>query len=216
MVDMSTPTVHSAMLCVSAYEGDLAEARRFLSAGTPVDALAGDGHVRGYTALTATCGFSESTEMVDLLLEHGACIDKVNHYGRSPLMCAVINGSSKMSQHLSERGAALDLRHKNGMTALDYARKAVAESRGEHQRADATAVEATLLRQRARRRLRLLARHARILMLTRHCREALVLLFHHVHYRPGGAGAHAAHDDWCFRVAVVTQRQPARLRALCA
>jgi hypothetical protein len=115
MVDMSTPTVHSAMLCVSAYEGDLAEARRFLSAGTPVDALAGDGHVRGYTALTATCGFSESTEMVDLLLEHGACIDKVNHYGRSPLMCAVINGSSKMSQHLSERGAALDLRHKNGM-----------------------------------------------------------------------------------------------------
>ena len=87
----------AAALCVAAYEGDVERARELLShSEAPVNALANSGNVRGYTALTAACGFCSSTEIVDLLLARRADIDLVNHYGRSPLMSAVINQNCEM------------------------------------------------------------------------------------------------------------------------
>ena len=68
-------------------------------------------------------------------------------------MSAVIDGSPVIVAYLMKRGADWRLRHKNGMTAMDYARKALTESRTEEQRAAAIEVEVALRSGRARQRL---------------------------------------------------------------
>lgn len=179
----------AAALCIAAYEGDVERARELLShSEAPVNALADSGNVRGYTALTAACGFCSSTEIVDLLLARRADIDLVNHYGRSPLMSAVINQNCEIVAHLLRRGAEFELHHKNGMTALDYAHKAIAESRTAPQRAKAIEIEAALVAGRTHQRLRLLARRGRVEVIASHWRGLLRLLYAEVHYRPGGEG----------------------------
>ena len=183
-------------LCVAAYECDTSRIRELLAAGTPVDALAREGHVSGYTALTAACGFAESTEVIDILLLWGAEIDRPNHYGRTPLMCSVINGSAKMCNHLLRGGAHLNLRHKNRMTVFDYAQKAVAESRNGPQREAAEHAIQALQSCRARRRYASLARHLRIKALVRGWSELLVWLHADVCFRPGGSGWRRCRDEF--------------------
>ena len=82
-----------------------------------------------------------------------------------------------------------------GMTALDYGRKAVAESRTEDQRADALEVLRVLSAAHARRRLRKVAAYAwretrcrRIGLVARRFSELLLLTFDEIQYRPGGRG----------------------------
>ena len=187
----------AAALCVAAYEGDVERARELLSQSeAPVNALANSGNVRGYTALTAACGFCSSKEIVDLLLARRADIDLVNHYGRSPLMSAVINQNCEIVAHLLRRGAEFELHHKNGMTALTYAHKAIAESRTAHQRTVAVGIEDALVAGRARQRLRLLARRGRVEVIASHWRDWLRLLYAEVHYRPGGEGERRCHQHF--------------------
>ena len=187
-------------LCIAAVDGDCDTINDTLSGLTadesPVNLIAGDGNVRGYTALTAACGFSSSLVVIDLLLAHGADIDQINHYGRTPLMCAVINGSAAVAAHLLDCGAAHAIRHKNGMTCFDYARKAIAESRSEAERTEALTVDHALRAGRARQRLGVLARQARVETLARWWRMHLLLLFDEVHFRPGGLGARQCHDHF--------------------
>ena len=186
----------TSQLCVAAYEGNLDRVRALLADGVAVNAYANSGNVRGYTALTAAAGFCNSTEIIDTLLLHGADIDRINHYGRTALMSAVIDGSPVIVAHLMRRGADWQLRHKNGMTAMDYARKALMESRTEEQRAAAIEVEVALRSGRARQRLGQLARHARIEGIARHWRELLLLLHAEIHFRPYGDGARLCREHF--------------------
>ena len=177
-----------ADLCVASYEGDVDRVRALLDAGVEVDSVASAGNVRGYTALTAACGFSMDTAATALLLEAGATANLPNHYGRSPLMCAVINSNAAATALLLASGAALDQRHKNSMTALGYARLAVAES-ADDTRTAALATESVLLRWRARQRFDALARLTRVIGICRRFEAELLLLFADVKYRPEGRGA---------------------------
>ena len=182
-------------LCVASYQNDVAKVSELLLQGAPVDAQARGGNVRGYTALTAACGFTVSDTVASVLLTHGADPDLTNSYGRTPLMCAVINSNATAAELLLKSGASLTLRHKNQMTALDYARLAVMES-GVHDRDSARQTEAVLLRWRAQRRLRALARHARVLAIRRHFEAHLLLVQADVLYRPGGRGALESRDEF--------------------
>jgi len=110
-------------------------------------------------------------------------------------MCAVINSNAAAAELLLKSGASLELRHKNQMTALDYARLAVMEG-GVHDRQPARQTEAVLLRWRAQRRLRALARHARVLAIGRHFEAHLLLVQAEVLYRPGGRGACESRDEF--------------------
>lgn len=181
-------------LCVASYQNDVARVSELVQ-WVPVDTQARQGNVRGYTALTAACGFTVSDTVALVLLTHGADPDLTNAYGRTPLMCAVINSNAAAAELLLKSGASLELRHKNQMTALDYARLAVMES-GVHDRQPARQTEAVLLRWRAQRRLRALARHARVLAIGRHFEAHLLLVQAEVLYRPGGRGACESRDEF--------------------
>ena len=115
-------------LCVASYSDDEQTVAHLLRSGCPPDGMASFGNVHGYTALTASCGFSRGIAVASLLVEHGASVNLTNSYGRTPLMCSVINSNAAAAELLLEWGACLEQRHKNQMTALDYATLAVAES----------------------------------------------------------------------------------------
>ncbi|EOD34891.1 hypothetical protein EMIHUDRAFT_228194 [Emiliania huxleyi CCMP1516] len=189
--DNRTPT--AANLCTAAYRCDLPLLMTLLEAGADPNAYAKCSAVNGYTALTAACGFAKDSTVVRAMIDHllncGASIDHPNHYGRTPLMSAVINSNAATCDILLQRGALLDLRHKNGMTAVAYGLKAVNESRSDEERVSSRAVARTLLYWRARRRWQKCARYVRIhLLVAQRWRRMLLALFRDVHYRPGGLG----------------------------
>ena len=62
-------------------------------------------------------------DMVALLCEKGANVDRIGSYQQSPLMKACIRGDQKMAEALIERGCNPDLRDKEGRTARDLARR---------------------------------------------------------------------------------------------
>ena len=185
-------------LCMAAYQMDTRLVTDLLDAGADPNALAKSSTVHGYTALTAACGFAANpSDIIDILLRRGACIDMPNHYGRTPLISAVINGNAATCDHLCERGAALELRHKNGMTAIDYARKAVTESRSTEDRTHSHVVLQTLLRRRACRRWSLVARHVLAHhIIASHWRALLLVIYDEVHFRPGGLGEIACSENF--------------------
>ena len=188
----------AALLCAAAYECDLRLVTAVLDAGVNPDEYAKSTTVSGYTALTAAAGFApKACDIIDVLLQRGASINLPNHYGRTPLMSAVISGNAATCDRLLQHGAALDVQHKNGMTALDYARKAVTESRTDEDAATATRVLETLLSWQARCRLRRFARHVRVHhVLAQRWRDMLLCLFHEVHFRPDGLGAAACRENF--------------------
>ena len=183
-------------LCVACYQGDMHEVHRLLGLGAAVDGTARSGHVRGYTPLTVACGFTSTAEVAAVLLQGGASSNLANHYGRTPLMAAVINSNAAAAKLLLAHGAALEQRHKNGMTAIDYARLAVAESANTAGQDAALETAAVLVRWRARRRLRALARHARIAAIARCFERHLLVALDEVLYRPGGRGAQRSRDSF--------------------
>lgn len=194
----------SSEICTATYTDGVDKVRALLSVHgrAAINIRASTGNTAGYTPLTAASGFCTSLELIDVLLQHGADIDQINHYGRTPLMCAVINGSPEVTAHLLRRGAKHDIQHKNGMHAADYARKAIAESRTESERTEALAVDYALRVGRARQRLGMLARHVRIELIACCWKAQLLLLFDEVHYRPSGLGARACreHFEACVEV----------------
>jgi ankyrin repeat protein len=75
-----------------------------------------------YTALhyAATVG---SDSAASLLLEHGANVDIVGHYGRTPLHCAAVNGEEKVVRVLMQHKPNVKAKDRKGETAFDLARK---------------------------------------------------------------------------------------------
>ena len=60
---------------------------------------------------------------IDILLKYGAQIDKADKYeGWTPLIISVLNFSPKTCKILLKRGALRDLRCREGLSAIDYAR----------------------------------------------------------------------------------------------
>src|SRR3990167_3125082 len=74
-----------------------------------------------YAASNAT---TVSVDMVRLLLEHHAYIDAESPNRSTPLMMAAHYGSTDVVQLLLEEGADPMIRNEQGMTAIDFARRA--------------------------------------------------------------------------------------------
>jgi ankyrin repeat protein len=77
----------------------------------------------GSTALLVHARDGYATEVVTLLLRHGADPNSVNDKGWTPLMEAASNGNAKNVQALLEGGANRSAKNHAGETALDLARK---------------------------------------------------------------------------------------------
>ena len=87
-------------LCVASYQNDVARVSELVQ-GVPVDAQARQGNVRGYTALTAACGFTVSDAVAMVLLAHGAEKDVRGPAGLTPANYAQRHGHADLAAELA-------------------------------------------------------------------------------------------------------------------
>lgn len=106
-------------LMMAALKGHLKQARRLVERGAQVNKP--DWAPLHYAASTDR---PQSLDMVRLLLEHHAYIDAASPNGTTPLMMAAFYGSTGLVELLLEEGADPLLRNQQGMSAIDFARRA--------------------------------------------------------------------------------------------
>jgi uncharacterized protein len=122
-------------LMMAALKGQLPQARRLIARGAEVNRP-------GWTPLhyAATGNTAGSLEVVRLLLERHAYIDAESPNRSTPLMMAAQYGAPAVVRLLLEEGADPLLRNEQGLTAIDFARRA--------ERPDAAALIAAAIRAR--------------------------------------------------------------------
>lgn len=100
--------------------GNLAVARKLLDMGV----LADEPERSGITLLDRAV-LGNQVEMAQLLIAHGADVNRADRIGFTPLLYAasIDFGDSAMIDLLLKSGARADVRTKDGLTALDLARK---------------------------------------------------------------------------------------------
>lgn len=110
----TTPMAGAARL------GNLAVARKLLELGVPADEM----EPSGMTLLDRAV-LGNQVEMARLLIAHGADVNHTDRIGFTPLLYAasIDFGDSAMIDLLLKSGAHADIRTKDGLTALDLARK---------------------------------------------------------------------------------------------
>lgn len=98
----------------------LAALRGYLDLCVKLVARGAEINKSGWTPLhyAATGG---NSEIVALLLKHGATVDAIAPNGSTPLMMAAMFGSTEAVRQLLDAGADPDLKNAGGQTALDYA-----------------------------------------------------------------------------------------------
>jgi uncharacterized protein len=106
-------------LMIAAIKGHLELARALIRRGAEVNKP-------GWTPLhyAASRPEPDSLDMVRLLLEHHAYIDAESPNKTTPLMMAAMYGDRSVVRLLVEEGADASLRNEQGLTAVDFARRA--------------------------------------------------------------------------------------------
>ena len=106
-------------LMMAAIKGHVRQARRLIERGAEVNKT-------GWTPLhyAASRAEPDSVGMARLLLEHHAYIDAESPNRSTPLMLAAMYGHADVVRLLLEEGADPSLRNEQGLTAVDFARRA--------------------------------------------------------------------------------------------
>jgi len=98
----------------AAYRGDTTSVQKCLSEGVPVDRRTEFGD---YTALVLS-GYTPYTNVVAMLLQHGADVNAQDEGGMSALHCAAYKGQIETARLLIQHGADLSLTNSYGFTPL--------------------------------------------------------------------------------------------------
>jgi ankyrin repeat protein len=100
--------------------GDIEVARTLLDLGAPVDFADGNG-----ITMLGRAALNNDLDMARMLIERGANVNVVDKQGMTPLLWAanIDFGDSAMVGLLIRSGAKADARNKDGLTALELARK---------------------------------------------------------------------------------------------
>jgi uncharacterized protein len=117
-VELRNPQGESPLM-IAAIKGHLAPAQRLIQRGAEVNKT-------GWTPLhyAASRAEPDSVAMARLLLEHHAYIDAESPNRSTPLMLAAMYGHTDVARLLLEEGADPSLRNEQGLTAVDFARRA--------------------------------------------------------------------------------------------
>ena len=110
------PLRTDSLLHISVARGDLADVKRLLDAGLPVDLLARDGLAPLHWALAR-----EDTAMLSLLLERGSPVDVRSIEGATPLMNAAQARSVQKVAYFLDHGADPNATDGRGFTTLHRA-----------------------------------------------------------------------------------------------
>jgi ankyrin repeat protein len=100
--------------------GDIEVARTLLDLGAPVDFADGNG-----ITMLGRAALNNDIEMARLLISRGATVNVTDKMGMTPLLWAanIDFGDTAMIELLLQSGARADARNKDGLTALELARK---------------------------------------------------------------------------------------------
>ena len=100
--------------------GDAAVARALFDLGTPIEFADGNG-----ITMLGRAALNNEVAMAAWLIERGANVNVVDKLGMTPLLWAASSdfGDPAMIELLLKSGARADARNKDGLTALDLARK---------------------------------------------------------------------------------------------
>src|SRR5688572_25935675 len=100
--------------------GDAAVARALFDLGTPIEFADGNG-----ITMLGRAALNNEVEMARALIERGANVNVVDKLGMTPLLWAASSdfGDPAMVELLLKSGARADARTKDGLTALELARK---------------------------------------------------------------------------------------------
>jgi ankyrin repeat protein len=112
----------SALMSACRYSDDPFAANFLLNHGAKVDFPKS---AKGRTPLIIACAYYGGISLCSALLNHGAAINAVTTNGETALMFAASNTKADLVKYLIEKGANPQLKNKQGLTALDYATKAV-------------------------------------------------------------------------------------------
>jgi uncharacterized protein len=117
-VELRNPQGESPLM-IAAIKGHLGPAERLIQRGAEVNKT-------GWTPLhyAASRAEPDGVAMVRLLLEHHAYIDAESPNRSTPLMLAAMYGHADVARLLLEEGADPSLRNEQGLTAVDFARRA--------------------------------------------------------------------------------------------
>lgn len=108
-----SPLRTHSLLHIAVARGDVAAIERHISAGLPVDLLAGDGLSPLHWALAC-----DNPAVLPLLLERGSPVDVRSDEGATPLMTAVQSASLEKITFLLDHGADVNARDNRGFTSL--------------------------------------------------------------------------------------------------
>jgi hypothetical protein len=114
--DPDQPLRSQSLLHIAAARGYAPGIEAQLSAGVPVDLLAGDGLAPLHWGLV-----SRNPAIMSLLLERGSPVDVRSAEGATPLMYAVQHGEFLPAAFLLNHGADVNARDRRGFTALHRA-----------------------------------------------------------------------------------------------
>ena len=98
------------------YEGDASKVIDMLDAGVPFDSVGWFGN----TPLTEAASWNR-TDVIRVLLQRRADVQKRNRYGYTALHWAVRNKSTDVIRLLMQHGASATVRDNFGTTPIDYA-----------------------------------------------------------------------------------------------
>ena len=105
-----------SLLHIAVARGDVPAIEDGLSAGIPIDLLAGDGLAPLHWAMVRP-----DTAIMSFLLDHGSPVDVRSSEGATPLMNAVQDASLVKAAFLLDHGADVNARDQRGFTALHRA-----------------------------------------------------------------------------------------------
>ncbi|MDR3387192.1 MAG: quinoprotein dehydrogenase-associated putative ABC transporter substrate-binding protein [Rudaea sp.] len=105
-------------LAIAAQNGKIKAVAALVTAGADVNRPAAKG---GYTPLMLA-SISGSSDLANVLVQHGAKINATNSGGVTALMIAAAGNHSKVAELLLKSGADVDARSEDGRTALTIAR----------------------------------------------------------------------------------------------